>query len=343
MSSLFPNHCKGIQHQHKVTEESNLHKTQYGLGRKDQYYVCEACNMSASASNMMDHIKVRAERERQILESSFQANPSCARDLLCGLCSLKIVNLERHVVSDQHRKQISKLKLSSGNAEGKHFRKFQYLCESCSFSFQTFPDLARHSNCPKQKFRCRRCEFSCHSKDFQSHLQSGCGESRAAQPAETFPPPVTTERRAEQGRKSPRSVVLTDGPVGDSIIEISAPEPSVLELESRPSTSSAGQNKKHHGAALGTPRDRRVRGRDGRPVLVGPPKVFVFCCETCKVKFSDGVRFQAHARQHDSQPGKASLHCMVCNWTVSEENVAEKLSAHLGSSRHNINRARKIA
>ena len=55
-----------------MTEESNLHKTQYGLGRKDQYYVCEACNMSASASNMMDHIKVRAERERQILGSFFR-------------------------------------------------------------------------------------------------------------------------------------------------------------------------------------------------------------------------------------------------------------------------------
>ena len=63
VSSLFPNHCKGIQHQHKVTEESSLHKTQYGLRSRDQYYVCEACNMSASANNMMDHIKVRPEEE----------------------------------------------------------------------------------------------------------------------------------------------------------------------------------------------------------------------------------------------------------------------------------------
>ena len=34
-----------------------------------------------------------------------------------------------------------------------------------------------------------------------------------------------------------------------------------------------------------------------------------------------GGRFQAHARQHDSQPGPASLHCMVCNWTVSGKNL----------------------
>ena len=325
MSSLFPNHCKGIQHQHKVTEESTLHKTQYGLRSKDQYYVCEACNMAASANNMMDHIEVRAEREKEILvKLLFQANPVCARELQCGLCSLKVFNIERHVVSDVHRKQISKLKLSSRHAEGKYFRTFQYLCESCSFSFQTFADLARHSNCPKQKFSCRRCGFSCHSKDFQSHLKSGCGE--------TFRPPGTTETRAELGRKSP---------VGDSIIEISAPEPSVLELDSSPSTSSAGQNKKPPGAPR--PRDQRVRPGAGRPVWVGPPKVFVFCCETCKVKFSDGGRFEAHARQHDSQPGRASLHCMLCNWTVSDNKVTEKLSAHLLSSKHNINRARKMA
>ena len=184
----------------------------------------------------------------------FKGNPGC--EILCGLCSLKVVNIERHVVSDQHRKQISKLKLSSRYAEGKYFRKFQYLCESCSFSFQTFPDLARHSNCPKQKFRCRRCGFSSHSKDFQAHLQSGCVESRPAQPATSFRPPAATERREEPGRKSP---------VGDSVIEICCPpEPSVLELESRPSTSSAGQNRKTAGAER--PRDRRVRPGEGRPV-----------------------------------------------------------------------------
>ena len=64
MSSLFPNHCKGIQHQHKVTEESSQHKTLYGLRSKDQYYVCENCNMSASANNMMDHVKVSSMREK---------------------------------------------------------------------------------------------------------------------------------------------------------------------------------------------------------------------------------------------------------------------------------------
>ena len=268
-----------------------------------------------------------------------QGNPGCAGELLCGLCSLKVVNIERHVVSDQHRKQISKLKLSTRSAEGKYFRKFQYLCESCSFSFQTFPDLAGHSNCPRQKFRCRRCGFSSHSKDFQTHLQSGCGESQPAQPAATFRPPAATERREEPGRKSPVEV-------GDSVIEICCPpEPSVLELESRPTTSSAGQNKKTAGAA-GAERPRDRRG-EGRPVWVGRPrpgaKVFVYCCETCKIKFSDGGRFQDHARQHDSQPGPASLHCMVCNWTVSDSKVTEKLTAHLVSSKHSANRARKMA
>ena len=331
VSSLFPNHCKGIQHQHKVTEESSLHKTQYGLRSKDQYYVCEACNMSASANNMMDHIKVRPEGENVefYVNDIFQGSPGCASELLCGLCSLKVVNIERHVVSDQHRKEISKLKLSSRSAEGKYFRKFQYLCESCSFSFQTFPDLARHSNCPRQKFSCRRCGFSCHSKDFQNHLQSGCPESA------TFRPPgPATERREEPGRKSP---------VGDSVIEICGPpEPSVLELERRPrpSTSSAGQNKKTPGA------ERLRDGRPGRPLWVGrpgQPKVFLFGCETCKMKFSDGGRFQSHARQHDSQPGPASLHCTLCSWTVGGQNVAERLRAHLVSSKHAANRARKMA
>ena len=42
----------------KVTEESSQHKTQYGLRSKDQYYICENCNMAASANNMMDHVKV---------------------------------------------------------------------------------------------------------------------------------------------------------------------------------------------------------------------------------------------------------------------------------------------
>ena len=63
VSSLFPNHCKGTQHQHKVTEESSQQKTLYGLRSKDLYYVCETCNMAGSANNMMDHIKVSQERE----------------------------------------------------------------------------------------------------------------------------------------------------------------------------------------------------------------------------------------------------------------------------------------
>ena len=157
-------------------------------------------------------------------------------------------------MSDQHRKQISKLKLSSRYAEGKYFRKFQYLCESCSFSFQTFPELARHSNCPKQKFRCRRCGFSSNSKDFHSHLQAGCGQSAA-----TFRPPASKERREADGRKSP---------VDDSIIEItSPPEPSVLELESQPSTSSAGLKKKPPVGQRAP--DLTGRPQDGRPVRVG--------------------------------------------------------------------------
>ena len=63
--------------------------------------------------------------------------------------------------------------------------------------------------------------------------------------------------------------------VGDSVIEVSPSEPSVLEVDPVPGTSTAGQRK---------------RPREGRPERTERTKVFI--CETCKLKFTADCRLQ---------------------------------------------------
>ena len=105
--------------------------------------------------------------------------------------------------------------------------------------------------------------------------------------------------------------------VGDSVIEVSPSEPSVLEVDPVPGTSTAGQRK---------------RPREGRPERTERTKVFI--CETCKLKFTDARKFQAHAMRHDSEPGVARLHCLPCRWSVCSDKVADAVTTHLVSNGH---------
>ena len=118
----------------------------------------------------------------------------------------------------------------------------------------------------------------------------------------------------ESGRKTPGE---------ESILEIFPPDPSVLELEPVPSTSTAGERKR------GEEAERR--------------KVFVYLCETCKMKFTDGRKFQSHALSHDSQPGVTKLHCIVCPWTITAEKVSRPVTSHLVSNNHRLQLARKMS
>ena len=138
-------------------------------------------------------------------------------------------------------------------------------------------------------------------------------------------------------------------PADDSIIEIAPSEPSIMEIEPVYTANNRSKMSNHHHPVAGPsglrppPAPHHRRPPQPQPPRVSPgSKTFMYCCETCKKKFSDAGRFQSHGGWHDSQGRSALMKCLVCPWSVTDTSVSGPVSQHLFSHRHMINVAKKM-
>ena len=137
-------------------------------------------------------------------------------------------------------------------------------------------------------------------------------------------------------------------PADDSIIEIAPSEPSIMEIEPVNIDNNRSNMINNHHPVAG-PSGLRTHPPNQRRPPQQPPratpgnKTFMYCCETCKKKFSDAGRFQSHGGWHDSQGRSASMKCLVCPWSVTDTSVSGPVSQHLFSHRHMINVAKKMS
>ena len=92
----FTEHCMGNQHNHKLSRESEQHPSKYGIQDSAQYYACQTCQIAASFSSTLKHLK-----------------EGVCKEVKCGPCNytwlsegqnmqeLKM-NLRQHVLLDSH-------------------------------------------------------------------------------------------------------------------------------------------------------------------------------------------------------------------------------------------------
>ena len=222
-------------------------------------------------------------------------------------------------------------------------------------------------------FRCIPCDLSINSSDFNKHLKRCPNYSHnddtpddATVDISDSPPPPPAEpvnfRQPQVLSRSRPNVQLqntrptTPPDLDDSIVEVAPSDTSVMEID--PPQSSPTLNRNPNPARISVnnirPIQRPVAGPSGvrhqhhasphhgkySPANV---KTFLYCCETCKKKFSDGQKFQNHAMLHDNQTGSAKMKCLVCSWSVNDVNISKAVTQHLFSHRHAISVARKMS
>ena len=92
----FTEHCMGNQHNHKLARESEQHPSKYGLQDSAQYYACQTCQIAASFSSTIKHLK-----------------EGLCKEVKCGPCNYTwlseeqntqelLMNLRQHVLLDSH-------------------------------------------------------------------------------------------------------------------------------------------------------------------------------------------------------------------------------------------------
>ena len=154
---------------------------------------------------------------------------------------------------------------------------------------------------------------------------------------------------------STRDQTRPPSPADDSIIVIAPSEPSVMEIDTEEPPKKK-QPHNHQGMrplkTLATQSDlkqntlqcqHRTQQSNEIRQQQSSGKIFLYCCETCKKKFSDGQKFQNHSMWHDSQARAAKMICLACSWSISDVNVSSPVSQHLFSNRHAINVAKKMS